>query len=46
MHHLFLALSLTAIFAAPCIVFVDPKIEEQESEPEQKSAMNRFHFTL
>jgi hypothetical protein len=46
MHHLFLALSLTSMFIVPCLVFVDPQIEEQKFAPAQKAPMSHFHFTL
>jgi hypothetical protein len=35
MHPLFVVLSLTSIFIAPCFVSMDARIQEQESDAEE-----------
>ncbi|HEY0309417.1 MAG TPA: hypothetical protein VGB94_14740 [Acidobacteriaceae bacterium] len=46
MHHLFIALSLTCMFMAPCFVSLDSQLEEQDCAPEQEASADRFHFTI
>jgi hypothetical protein len=39
MHPLFVALSLTSLFIAPCVVSLDPRIQEQDCDIDAEECM-------